>query len=82
MTNKRTRTKAPPIDSLTGDDKFPELLFRVVVKVIIEEEEGRERLPVVGRPLVKTPRSFVAMHVHLAAKMGTMFLWSRSIANS
>ena len=52
----------------TGDNEFPELLFWVVVKVVVEEEEGGQRLPVVGRPLVEASRAFVAVHVHLVAK--------------
>ena len=57
----------------TGDNEFPELLFWVVVEVVVEEEEGRQRLPVVGRPLVEASRAFVAVHVHLAAKMVWIF---------
>ena len=45
--------------------KFPELFFWIVVEVVIQEEEGGQRLPVVRGPLVQTPWGLIAMHVNL-----------------
>ena len=51
---------------LTRDGKFPELLVRVVVEVVVEKEEGGQGLPVMWRPLMQTAWCFIAMHVDLS----------------
>lgn len=50
----------------TCDGKFPKLLLRVVVEVVVQEEERGEWFAVVWGPLVKASRALLTMHVHLA----------------
>jgi hypothetical protein len=50
---------------LTRDRVFPELVFRIVVQVVVHEEERRQGLPVMRRPVVQAPGVLVAVHVDL-----------------
>ena len=48
-----------------GDSILPYGRIGVVLRVIVEEDEGRNRFSLVGRPLPQTSRRLVALHVHL-----------------
>ena len=44
---------------------LPEGNIRMVLRVIVKKEEGGHGLALVGSPLMKTTRIFLALHVHL-----------------
>ncbi len=48
-----------------GDGILPELNVRLVVGMVVQEEERGDGAALVGRPLVQAPRLLLTLHVHL-----------------